>query len=88
MYIIENKGADAFEFEWEGTAYSVPRMASLPMDDLMAFADAAAAGGESEALRWAYRFFNDATGGAAGRMPGAAFGQLVKAWQAPVDVGK
>ena len=70
MYIIENKEADAFEFEWDGTAYSVPRMASLPMDDLMAFADAAA------------------TGGAAGRMPGAAFGQLVKAWQAPVDVGK
>jgi hypothetical protein len=89
MLVIESPDSGKFEFEWDGTAYTVPFLSALPMDDLMAFSDSADAG-ETAALKWAYRFFLDATDGAVASMPGTAFGQLVKAWQTakPVDVGK
>ena len=89
MYVVESPDAQAFEFEFEGTAYSVPQLAALPMDDIMSFADAAEQG-ETAALKWMLRFFKDATDGAAGRMASADFGRLAKAWQAakPVDAVK
>lgn len=89
MFVIESPRSEGFEFEWEGTAYSVPQLAALPMDDLMSFTDAAEKG-DTSAVRWVYSFFMDATDGAVKRMPSAAFGQLAKAWQAarPVDAGK
>ena len=89
MYVIESSDAQAFEFEFEGTAYSVPQLAALPMDDLMEFAEAAELG-ETASLKWMLRFFKDATDGAVGRMRSADFGRLAKAWQAakPVDAGK
>lgn len=89
MYVVESSDAQAFEFEFEGTAYSVPQLAALPMDDLMSFAEAAEQG-ETSALKWMYALFSDATGGAVKRMPSVSFGRLARAWQAakPVDAGK
>lgn len=89
MFRVESETTAPFEFEWMGAAHSVTQLAALPMDDLMAFAEAAERG-ETAAVRWMYDLFMRETDGAVADMPASAFGQLAKAWQAAraVEAGK
>lgn len=89
MFRVESETTAPFEFEWRGAEHSVPQLAALPMDDLMAFSEAAERG-ETAAVRWMYDLFMRETDGAVADMPASAFGQLAKAWQAAraVEAGK
>ena len=89
MYVVRTADSTTFEFEIDGAAYQVPTLAAMPVEDVVAFADAAA-DGEQSAIRWLYGLFMDATGGAVAKVPGSAFGELMREWQAarPVDPGK
>ena len=89
MYVTKTEDRSTFTFGIDGIAYSVPTLASMPMGDIVAFTEAAT-GGEAAAIRWVYDLFMRATEGAVAKLPGSAFSDLMREWQAAkaVEPGK
>jgi len=88
-YQVRTEDRSTFSFSIDGTEFQVPTLASMPVEDIVAFSDAAA-GGEQTAIRWVYDLFMRATDGAVAKVPGSAFGDLMKEWQTarPAEPGK
>lgn len=87
MFKADNGSARSFDFELDGKAYSVPSPLSLPIGEILAFADATEKGGTEQA-RWLVSFFSRHTDGATDSMSVAAFRQLAKAWNGDAELGE
>lgn len=87
MYRVGERKKAVFEFEYRDKVYSVPAMDSLPLEQVMSFAEAAD-GGSMELAKWVIRFFTSETNGAVSDMSLAELTSLAKAWQGGTDMGE
>lgn len=87
MYKVESVPASDFEFEWDGTVYKIASAKALPIVEVMALADASAAG-DLEQTRWLVAFFSSQTDGATDSMPLEEFKGLARKWYYEGNLGK
>lgn len=87
MYRVGERERSEFEFEYRGKHFSVPAMDSLPIGQVLSFADAAKKG-STETARWIIGFFMEHTDGAVSDMSVSELTSLARAWQGGTDMGE